>query len=164
MNEDGSFNVKCLNLTKNIYHIKQPMAYWMNNRKSLTRSNDKFMLDITKDYIETYTDAIKFVFDRLPDKAKEENFKNICAYKFAEFCEFIEANFSYKRDTKEFLTLLKNYTNLLKEYQIIDNNFIKGANERYNMTKIFLHILRTHCFTYYLDEVSINYDKGEFNG
>jgi glycosyltransferase involved in cell wall biosynthesis len=161
LNEDGSFNLKCLNLTNNIKYIKEPVAYWLNNSKSLTRSDDNFMLKISKDYIETYTDAIEFILNKAPNRVKEKDFKHICAYKFGEFCEFIEANFYNNKETEELLTLLKRYITIINSYEIIDKDFIKLSNERYNMSCVFVGIIKTHNILFYFDYIGINY-KGVF--
>ena len=54
-NEDGSFNLRCGWISNNKYAIDQPLCYWMDNRESITRKNENFMVDIAEDYIVTYT-------------------------------------------------------------------------------------------------------------
>lgn len=158
LNEDGSFNLKCINLSKNTIYIETPVACWLNNKKSLTRGNKEFMIDIAGDYIETYTDAIKFILEKKSELCNDKTFLNTCSYKLSEFCEFIEAAYFYKKDIDKLLKLLENFIKLVKEYEMLNKHFILGANERYNMTKIFPNMLRTHNFMWYLDILKINYE------
>lgn len=163
MNEDGSFNMKCVNFTDNIYHIEVPLAIWCNNKKSLTRSEEHFMLNISLDYIETYADAIKEILSRRPQHKNNIDFKNTCAYKLGEFFEFIEANYYYNKPTEELLTKVNNYVTLLKENNMLNKDLLRGANEYFNSFKVFPHILRQHTITDFFDILEIEY-KECFNG
>ena len=157
MNEDGSFNMKAICLTDNIYHIEEPMAIWTHNPKSLTRSNNHFMLNISTDYIDTYTDAIEFIIEKDNEQVIKENFIDMCAHKLAEFFEFAEANNHYNKSMEEILNSINNYVNILKKYKMLSNSFIQKVNECYNNFEIFRDIIRTHTVCDYFNLYEIDY-------
>ena len=65
MNEDGSFNTCCNLLTENKFYLEEPTYIWMNNKKSITRSNDNFIDNIFEDYVETYLDSYRTILDNI---------------------------------------------------------------------------------------------------
>lgn len=67
------------------------MAYWLDNKKSLTRRNKNFMIDIAEDYVSTYSDAFKFIVEKKPELLTNNKFVADCASKLGQFFEFIDA-------------------------------------------------------------------------
>lgn len=162
-NEDGSFNIQCRHLTDNIFMINQPLYYWMNNKESLTRSNNKFMLEISEDYVKTYTDAFKHIIDLRPEKIKDSPFIGDTSQKLAEFFEFIDANSYYFGEPKgELINFVREYVELLKNNNMLTKKFLKSANIRFNNYKIFANIIRSSLFLDFLDYFEIDY-QGVFS-
>jgi glycosyltransferase involved in cell wall biosynthesis len=56
-NEDGSFNLECLLLANKICECEKTVYIWRNNKYSLTRSNNNFILDNIDDVINGYSKA-----------------------------------------------------------------------------------------------------------
>ena len=158
MNEDGSFNLKCFWMSKNKATMGQPMSYWLNNKNSLTRKNNNFMLDIANDYIKTYNDAIYMVIKNDITLIKDNDFIKTCAYKAAEFIQLFEGLLGANRDTSFADAFIQEYIDFMKSINMINKNFIILMNRHFNRYEILPDIMRQHTLTYYIDKFNI---KGE---
>ena len=160
-NEDGSFNLKCFYLAENKYYIEKPLYYWMNNRNSITRSDDKFMLNITKDYICTFIDAINFIVDKNNDILSNKDFKRICVQKLADFFCFLEAQVYYKVKTENVIIQKMNkYVSFLKRNNLLTKEYLYNCNYSFNTNKLFADIVKKNNIYYYLDKFNIEYSEG----
>ena len=144
-NEDGSFNFKCISLSNDVKYIDRPISYWMYNRKSITRSDNKFLLKISEDYIQTYSDAIQFVLNKKPSLAERLDFQAKVGCKLGEFLEFYDANLFYDvsmSTIKELLTKIQNFVTILKTNNLITKEMVSVCNERFNTYRFFTDIVR----------------------
>lgn len=158
MNEDGSFNLKCYWLAKNKMVIEEPLYYWMNNRKSLTRGNNNFLLDIAEDFINTYVDAIDFIVKKDSALLNDKIFQDTFAEKMSQFLEFCEGLEASKRDQSGAMAAIEKYVKQLKSYEIDNTKFVQTLIEKFNSFKIFVYTPRQHGLTYWLDKFNIPYE------
>ena len=74
-NEDGTFNLKCLLLSNDIYECDKQTYIWHNNKSSITRSTKHYISenleDIIGGYLGTYSDYLNTI---LPNLNKEERY------------------------------------------------------------------------------------------
>lgn len=157
-NEDGSFNLKCFHLADKVMMLDKPMYYWMDNKNSITRSNNNFMLSITYDYIKTYSDAIRHILEHKPSVIEKPNFKADCAAKLSEFFQFMDANSYYLGSVgDDIVEVTQQYIDLLNKYNMIDKTFLTTANYKFNSFNIFTTIIRQYLFYDYLDYFKVDY-------
>lgn len=157
-NEDGSFNMKCYWLAKNKGRINQPLYFWMDNKESITRSDDKFMLKIAYDFICTYTDATRFCIERMDRENLDLEFIKGCANKMAQFFQFLDACIFYNDEVEDrVVEKVQEYVNLCKEYNMIDKNFLEFVNYYFNIFDIFTTIYRQKLLIDYYEYFNIDY-------
>lgn len=158
LNEDGSFNLKCFWLSDKKGVIEQPMAYWLENKKSLTRGNNNFMIDIAEDYVATYSDAFKFIVEKKPELLGNKKFVADCASKLGQFFEFIDAQVYYKGESTERMGKeIENYVQFLKDNELLDNKFLNQANFNFNKFDVFPCAVRQNNILDYFDFFGIDY-------
>lgn len=161
-NEDGSFNLKCLLLANNIKYINKNISYWMVNKKSITRSNDNFMLDISEDYIDTYSDAIEFITYKKPEIVNNQKFQVRVGHKLAEFLEIYDANLYHKQPEEKILKLftkIKNFVTILKRHSCLTKDMLLACNCGVNNYQIFPDIIRQINLLGLYEKLGINYDE-----
>lgn len=61
-NEDGAFNTQCYMLSDKIGILKQPIAYWMHNENSITRSETEFSIRYANHLASTLNFAYQNIF------------------------------------------------------------------------------------------------------
>lgn len=61
-NEDGAFNTQCYMLSDKIGILKQPIAYWMHNENSITRSETEFSIRYAHHVVSTLNFAYQNIF------------------------------------------------------------------------------------------------------
>lgn len=159
LNEDGSFNLKCFWLAENKMMIKEPMYYWLNNRKSITRGNNNFLLDIADQYVATYTDALSFILANKPDVVTNKKFKECLANKLGEFFQFAEALFVENRPINSIDREMDKFVNLLNKYNYINKEFLMITNRRFNNFNHFPDLVRKANLPYWCKVYKIPYDE-----
>lgn len=161
-NEDGSFNFKCITLANKIKYIDLTISYWMANKKSITRSRNNFILDISEDYIDTFSDAIKFVIGRKPELIMDKKFHSRIGTHLASFFEFYDANLYYKQSEERILNLftkLQNFVTMLKENNCLTKETIRSCNHEINCYQIFPDIVRQINLFGLYEKLGINYEE-----
>lgn len=159
LNEDGSFNFKCFWLADKKGIIQQPMAYWLENKKSLTRNKDNFMIDIAGDYVNTYADAIRFVVEKKPEVLENKKFLADCAGKLSQFLEVLDAEIYYKGESSPAVESgIEGFVDFCKEKNMIDTKFLNQCNFNFNKFSIFPCSIRQNGLITYLEHFGIDYE------
>ena len=166
-NEDGSFNLKCSWLSDKTYVIDKPMCYWMDNKESVTRKNNNFMLDIAEDFVATYVNAIYEILEKRPSVAEEKDFSKMCASKLAMFVQTYDAvvdkEGSNIQKIENLYEQIGRYVELLKIHNLINLSFLKLTNQRFNNYTIYVDAVRQNTLPNYLRQFGINWSE-YFNG
>lgn len=158
MNEDGSFNLKCFWLAERKGIIEQPLAYWMDNKKSLTRADKNFMVNIAEDYVGTYSDALQFIVSKKPEVLDQKRFRVDCASKLAQFFEFLDAQIYYKGESSEKIAEeINKYVDFLKANSLLKVDFLNQTNYNFNRFEIFPCAIRQNTLIDYFDFFKIGY-------
>lgn len=161
VNEDGAFNLMAYGMTDNIYRTSVITMIWIDNKNSMTRKNNDFLVNCIPDYIKGQTYAYSFLLDN-----NRKDYMSIAAglsyiYSYYEIAVYNKYNMNeeihrslkkyLKRLEKEGLLKDKTFIKLLKEYLLKEN---KSRYYYYFKTHTFLQWLSLYGVT--IDENNID--------
>ena len=146
MNEDSAFIMKIRGLADNIYTLDFTSCIWMNNKKSITRSDKNYYLKYAKDFLENYYDVCYF-FDTCKNVKNKDalliEMLNVFYYQRKELL-FLLKKAENKSNKKDIGNELKEYDKVLKKF--LKYNKIKTKITNKNFVKEMINFEKNHRF------------------
>lgn len=144
-NEDGAFNTECFLLGRKIAYLEEPLSFWLENPRSLTRREDKDEVKFTIDLIENLKYAYLNIFKYKKDDHVYDNIGKHLFLFFKKYYELQDNRITHK---------IQDFVKKLELDKCDDER-------REDLKKGFLHKLaqqKWHCDKYKIDNFFWNID------
>jgi glycosyltransferase involved in cell wall biosynthesis len=121
-NEDSGFNTQCYLLSNKIGAIAEPIYYWADNEKSLTRKEDNFSVIYADDLVNNLKKAYSNILQYKQDAAVLANIGKHLSLFFFFYLQ------KEKEDKDKFYIEIKSFINELSQINFYDNLSIIKEN------------------------------------